>query len=101
MSLLWTIRSTDDRQAISRRELQSAITDAVKKSDPGCAAFVYIIVEPIRPKSRFDANWAIKGVKFGKSDRGKSTQAVTTIVARMQREFRLSDDPGPKIGLAK
>jgi hypothetical protein len=31
-------------------------------------------------------------VKFGRADREKANQAVTTVVERMQREFRLSDD---------
>jgi hypothetical protein len=85
-------QSANRRQSISRNDLQSAITGAVKKSDPDCEAFVDIIVEHVPPKSRFDANWAVRGVKFGRSDRGKSTAALLTIVARMQQEFKLSDD---------
>jgi hypothetical protein len=92
MSLLWgSSRSVDDRQWISRTALQLAITEAVKKSGPECEAFVDVIVERGEPKSKLDANWAIKGVKFGRSDRERAAQAVALIVARMQREFRLSE----------
>jgi len=92
--MLWVGRSVDERQPISPRALQSAIADAVKKSDPDCEAFVDIFVEHVQPKSQFDPNWDVKGVKFGRSDRAKSAQAIAVIVARMQREFRLDDLAG-------
>jgi hypothetical protein len=83
---------SDDRSLIGSETLQSAITNAVKKAEPACEAFVGVIVERTTPKSRFDANWALRGVKFGRADREKANKAVTTIVERMQRDFRLSDD---------
>ena len=90
MSLLWGItRSTDDRQSISVTELQSAITEAVRKYDPVCEVFVGVIVRRAAPKSKRDANWAVRGIKFGDSERDKCTQAISTIVTRMQREFNL------------
>jgi hypothetical protein len=91
VSLLSKKRSVNGRQSISRNSLQSAITEAVKKFDPGCQAFVDIIVEHTTPKSRLDANWAIRGVKFGKANRDKCNEALTNIVGRMQREFSLSE----------
>jgi hypothetical protein len=91
MSLFWgREQSIDERQSISVTELQSAISHAVRKYDSACDGFVDVIVQPETPKFRFDANWSIRGVKFGKSDRNKSTQAVATIVSRMQREFILA-----------
>jgi hypothetical protein len=84
-----SIKPTDDRTLIASKTLQSAITKAVQKAEPG---FVDAIVQRITPKSRFDTNWALKGVKFGRADREKANQAVTSVVERMQREFRLSDD---------
>jgi hypothetical protein len=89
--MLWIGKSVDNRQSISRTDLQSAITDAVKQSDPDCEAFIDVIIEHAEPKSKFDANWALRGIKFGRSDRGKAAQAIAVIVARMQREFRLSE----------
>ena len=89
-------QSSDDRSLVSRDRLQSAITEAVKKADPDCEAFVGVIVQREKPKARLDANWAIRGVRFGKADRDKCSKALTTIVERMQREFVLgaTDKPG-------
>jgi hypothetical protein len=85
----------EDRSSVSLERLQSAIAEAVKKSHPGCESFVGVIVQRQTPKARFDANWAVRGVRFGKADRDKSTQALATIIERMQREFSLAqDDPG-------
>ena len=90
--MLWIGKSVDDRQAVSRADLQAAITDAVKRSDPDCEVFVDVIVEHAEPKSQFDVNWTLKGIKFGRSDREKAAQAVAVVVTRMQREFRLSKE---------
>jgi hypothetical protein len=92
--LIWlpTMRMFDDRVSVSRANLQSAITEAVRKSEPDCEAFVGVLIKPETPKTRYDANWAIKGVKFGRSDRDKSSKAMATIVQRMQRDFKLSED---------
>jgi hypothetical protein len=87
-----SIKPTFDRSPIASETLQSAITDAVKKAEPACEAFVGVIVEPTTPKSHFDANWALKGIKFGRSDREKANEAVMSIVERMQRQFRLSNE---------
>lgn len=81
--------STDQKSLISPQTLQSAITEAVKKAEP---AFVSVIVQHVTPESHFDANWALRGVRFGKADREKANKAVLSVVERMQREFRLSDD---------
>ena len=83
-------QSSDDRSSVSRDRLQSAITEAVKQADPDCEAFVGVIVQRETPKARLDANWALKGVRFGRADRDKSSKALTTIVERMQREFVLA-----------
>jgi hypothetical protein len=61
----------DDRSSVSLERLQSAITEAVKKSDPGCETFVGVIVRRETPKARVGANWALRGVRFGKADRDK------------------------------
>jgi hypothetical protein len=87
-----SIKPTNDRSLMASETLQSAITKAVKKAEPACETFVGVIVQRITPKSRFDANWALRGVKFGRADREKANKAVMTVVERMQREFRLSDD---------
>jgi hypothetical protein len=81
-----------DRSPITSTNLQSAITEAVKKSVPGCEAFVGVIVQRTTPKSQFDSNWALRGVRFGRADRDRANEAVRTIVKRMQREFHISDE---------
>jgi hypothetical protein len=88
-------KPSEKRGSVSRERLQTAITKAVKKADPKCAGFVGVIVQRQTPKARLDADWAIKGVRFGKADRDTSSVALATIVDRMQREFSLAADvPG-------
>jgi hypothetical protein len=82
----------DDRILIAAAKLELAIAEAVKKTGPGCQAFVGVIVRHVKPKSGFDDNWALRGVKFGRSDRETVNTALATIVERMRREFKLSKD---------
>jgi hypothetical protein len=89
--MLWKLKKSDDRRLISRADLQSAITEAVKQYDSDCEAMVDVIVERALPRSRLDANWAIKGIRFGRADRQKAGEAITVIVTRMQGEFTLSE----------
>jgi hypothetical protein len=81
----------DKRSAVSRKHLESAVTEAVK-SVLNCEAFVGVIIQRIEPKSRTDPNWAVRGVRFGKADRDKSGKVLATVVERMQRDFSLTDD---------
>jgi hypothetical protein len=91
--LVWFLKNRlpHDRTSVSRAHLQLAISEAVRKAEPECEGFVGVIIERKRPKTRFDANWTVRGIKFGKADRGKSNKAIETIVRRMQREFHLSE----------
>jgi hypothetical protein len=91
--MLGTGEEAENKPSISRTDLQLAITEAVKKFDPECKDFIDVIIEHTRPDARFGANWAIRGIKFGRSDRRKAAQAIAVIVARMRHEFRLSEDP--------
>ena len=68
------------------------ISEAAKKSSPGCEDFGGVIVRHETPKSHLDPNWAIRGVKFGKADRKGANEALASVVERMQREFLLSDE---------
>jgi hypothetical protein len=87
-----SISRSDDRDLILLANLETAIAGTVRRSAPGCEAFVGVIVQRTTPKSPFGANWALRGIRFGKADRRKADVAITTIVERMQREFWLSDD---------
>jgi hypothetical protein len=90
--MAWGLLSkSDKRSAVSRKRLESAVTEAVK-SALDCEAFVGVIIQRIEPKSRADPNWAVKGVRFGKADRDKSGKVLATVVEQMHREFSLTDD---------
>ena len=87
-------KPSDTRSSVSPERLQPAITKGVKKSDAKCEGFIGVIVQRQTPKARFDADWSVKGVRFGKADRDKCSLALVTIVERMQREFSLAAVPG-------
>ena len=90
--MAWGLLSKlDKRSAVSRKRLESAVTEAVK-SALDCEAFVGVIIQRVEPKSRTDPNWAVRGVRFGKADRDKSGKVLATVVEQMQREFSLTDD---------
>jgi hypothetical protein len=91
LSLFSMDRPVDNRALISRDEMQAAIAEAVKKANPDCEAFVGVFVERTKRTSILEANWAVKGIKFGRADRNKARDAVNRIVERMQRDFRLGD----------
>jgi len=82
----------EHRVSITIPELELTISEAVKKSSPGCEDFGGVIVRRETPKSHLDPNWAIRGVKFGKADRKGANEALASVVERMQREFLLSDE---------
>lgn len=79
------------REPIKRATLEAAITTAVKQSSPGCEPFVGIVVERVAQTSSDKANWAVKGVKFGKSERAQCNSALSVIIERLKREFEIAD----------
>ena len=62
-----------------------------QKADPACEPFIGVIVERTKGSSLLEANWAVKGIKFGRADRNKAGNAVNRVVERMQRDFNLSN----------
>jgi hypothetical protein len=50
------------------------------------------LIEHHAPKSREDANWAIKGIRFGRADRDKCSAVLAFVVKKMQGEFELQQD---------
>jgi hypothetical protein len=81
-----------DRAPVSRAALPTAIAEAVRKTEPCCEPFIGVIVEHAVSNSASDANWAIRGVRFGRADRSRASEALCKIVELMQRELILSDD---------
>jgi hypothetical protein len=51
---------------------------------------VGIIVERASPASSAEANWAVKGVKYGKAKRERCDAALSVCVEEMQRQFEVS-----------
>jgi cold shock CspA family protein len=86
-----TERLTAKRTPILRAALEVTIADAVRETDPRCGPLIEIIVEHVVPKSPGDANWAVKGVKYGKADRERCSAAISSCVEEKQREFDVSD----------
>ena len=71
-------------------DLELAITEAVRKASPECETFVGVVLEHTKPRSRRDVNWQLRGVKFGQADRKTASEALTSTIERMQRDFYLT-----------
>ena len=88
-----TKKSTIKRTPITRAALKSVIVETVKQNDPQCKALVGIIVERVFSTSPDKANWAVKGIKYGRAERVRCNAAITSYVEEGQREFDVSDWP--------
>jgi hypothetical protein len=91
ISLARKPRSGSSREQIKCETLEVAIATAVKRSDPRCEPFIGVVIERRTPKSRDEANWAVRGIKFGKAERQNCNAALSVIVERLKREFEVSD----------
>jgi hypothetical protein len=92
MASLWKKAKAAGREKMTPKDLELAITDAVRKSDAQCETFVRVWVEPSEQKMGKDANWTIKGIQFGRADRNKCRSALTDVVKRMQNDYELWSD---------
>jgi hypothetical protein len=81
----------DIRVAITVPELEHTITDAVRKTAPSCEPLVGVVVQKMHPKSRYEPNWTVRGIKFGKADRNAANGALTGVLEKMQKEFRVAE----------
>jgi hypothetical protein len=81
----------DARISVTIPELELAIAEAVQNAAPDCEAFVGVIVRRTKPASRSEVNWRLQGIKFGNADRKIASEALTTIIERMQREIKISE----------
>ena len=91
MSQKKTEQAAKKRTWITRAALQSALVETVRASDPQCEGLIEIIVERVVPGSPDGANWAVKGVKYGKVEREVCRAAISKSVEESQREFEVSD----------
>jgi len=76
---------------VTRASLEQSLAEAVRASHPEFETFVGVIVERIVPARSEDPNWAIKGVKYGKTDRHRSGIILLHCVELAQLEFNVSD----------
>ena len=91
MSQKGTEQSAKKRTWIARAALESALAETVRASDPRCEGLIEIIVERVVPGSPDGANWAVKGVKYGKAEREPCSAAISKFVEESQSEFEVSD----------
>lgn len=83
--------SAKKRTWIARAALESALAETVRGSDSRCEGLIEIIVERVVPGSPDGANWAVKGVKYGKAEREPCSAAISKFVEESQSEFEVSD----------
>jgi hypothetical protein len=79
------------RTPISRAALELAIAETIRANDPQCQGLVGVILERVVPGSAGEANWIVKGVKYGKSERARCSIALANCVEEGQRDFEISD----------
>ena len=82
------------RKPITRADLEQSLADAVRSVGPECQAFVGVIVERVVPETAGGANWAVKGVRYGRADRDRCEAALGMSLHEKQLEYVLSDDQG-------
>jgi hypothetical protein len=80
------------RSKVTREALQAAIAEAVREADPDCEALLEVILECVLPTARDHANWALKGVRYGKAERAKCDVAISAIIEQLQKEFTIADE---------
>jgi hypothetical protein len=91
--LLKKKKSSDQppRQSVTRAALQQSLAEAVRAAHPEFEHFMAVIVERVAPAASGGANWALKGVKYGKADRHRSGMVLSYCVEEAQLTFEISD----------
>jgi hypothetical protein len=91
MSLKHAKQLKGERTSISRTALESIIAETVRAKDSQFAGLIAVIVERTTPVSPGGANWVVKGVKYGKTDRDLCGEAISTYVEEAQRQYEVSE----------
>lgn len=81
-----------DRKPMAREDLEQSLADAVRSIAPQCQAFVGVIIERVVPQTPDGANWAVKGVRYGRADRDQCEAALGMSLREKQLEYVLSDE---------
>lgn len=79
------------RKPITREALEQSLAEAVRASHPEFESFAGVIVERLVPGRGGEANWGLKGVRYGKADRHRSGAVLSYCVEQAQNEFEVSD----------
>jgi hypothetical protein len=64
------------RKSNTRAALELAIAGAVRQSDQQCNGLKAVVIERVVSKPPRNANWAIKGVKYGRAERDRCSHLV-------------------------
>jgi cold shock CspA family protein len=80
------------RKPMVRAALEQSLADAVRAVAPECQAFVGVIIERVVPETPGGANWAVKGVRYGRADRDRCEAALGMSLHEKQLEYTLSDE---------
>jgi hypothetical protein len=92
---LFSKKKMDDhptRKPVTRADIEQSLAEAVRTSHPEFETFAGVIVERIVPARPGDANWAVRGVRYGKADRHRSSAVLSHCVEEAQLEFEISED---------
>jgi hypothetical protein len=91
MSLIRKKQPALKHTAMTRAALELAIAEAVRTARPECSALVGVVVERMVPTTPGGANWAVKGLKFGKADREQCRAVLSKLVRDGQFDCEISD----------
>jgi hypothetical protein len=78
------------RKPMTREALEQLLTEAVRGGHPEFETFAGVIVGRVVPERPGEANWVVKGVKYGTADRYRSGIVLSHCVEEAQREVELS-----------
>jgi hypothetical protein len=78
----------EGRQSMAISALEEKITEAIRGT-PGCEAFIGVVLMKVKPSSSFEANWGLRGVKYGRTDRDIVNRALNEIVHSTKKNFEL------------
>jgi hypothetical protein len=81
----------ENRTSMTRAALELAIAEAARTACPECRGLIGIVIERVVPETPGGANWAVKGIKFGKADRDRCAAVISKLAEDGQIEFEISD----------
>lgn len=91
MVFRWKGENQSTRKPVRREEIEQSLTDAVRASHPEFEDFAGVIVERVVPPKPGEANWAVKGIRFGGADRHRSGIILSYCVDEAQLKLELDD----------